>query len=150
MLKYNKTAKLKIIFKFWHWATENWGDYSQEIKSLGGKKTVIIFTPRLLENFLLIENKHNDNIGKNLEKWIEKNYNSKILKSITYFHYFLACVLVLINIIAVLYLLYSFKLIYIMFYIYFVNLKYIHTFSSTFLKCKLKITVIPVFTFLDW
>ena len=43
MLKYNKTAKLKIMFKFWHRATENWVGHWQEIKSLGGKKTVIIF-----------------------------------------------------------------------------------------------------------
>lgn len=53
MLKYNKTAKLKIIFKFWHWATENWVGHSQEIKSLGGKKTVIIFCSQAIRELFV-------------------------------------------------------------------------------------------------
>lgn len=79
MLKY-KTSKLKIMFKFWHWATENWVGHWQEIKSLGGKKNCDYFLLPGWENFLLIENERNDNIGENLEKWVEKAYNSKILK----------------------------------------------------------------------
>lgn len=53
MLKYNKTAKLKIIFKFWHWATgRKLGGPFTGIKSLGGKNCDYFLPQAIRELFV--------------------------------------------------------------------------------------------------